>query len=67
MKNLFKRCETTNYISNIAIAVQITKETSPPLFSLIRSGAVALKTCRFNCEVWKQLNYRRYKNAILKQ
>lgn len=51
------------YILNIAIAVQINKEFMPSLFSLIRLGICSLNTCRFNCLVWKQLNYRRDKNV----
>ena len=52
----------TNYILNIAKAVQLNREIIPHLFIPIRLGIFPLNICRFNCEVWKQLNYRRYKN-----
>jgi len=63
MINIIQIGETrTNHILNIATAVRLIKEFTPALFMPIRSGKSPLYTCRFNCEVWKQLNYRRYKN-----
>ena len=53
-----KRSENKNHILNIATAVQINKELTPPLFSLIRSDVWTLNTCLFSCEVWKQLNFK---------
>ncbi len=52
-----------NHILNIAKAVQLNNEISPTLFNTERLGNFSLNTCRFSCEVWKQLNSGRLNNA----
>lgn len=52
-----------NYILNIAKAVQLNNRISPTLSNTERKGESRLNTCRFSCEVWKQLNSGRLNNA----
>lgn len=60
---LLKEDIRVNHILNIAKAVQLNNRISPTLFNTERKGESRLNSCRFSCEVWKQLNSGRLNNA----